>query len=203
MMEEFSFSPHVGAISTGKSSESSNSLDDKAPGIASGQDPELQKLSAKLQQNPNDANAFYNRGLLYAKNGDISLAVKDFDQAIRLNPNDPEAFNNRCWVRAVSGELELALRDCNEALRLRPNFADALDSRGLVYLKLNLNSKAIADFDSALRLKPNQASSLYGRGVGKLRVGKAEGNDDIAAAKAIKPGVAEEFAGYGIAGVGK
>ncbi len=66
-------------------------------------------------------------------------------------------------------------------------------------MKLSLPSNAVADYDAALRIKPNQASSLYGRGIGKLRVGKTvEGNNDIAAAKVINAGIAEEFVGYGI-----
>jgi tetratricopeptide (TPR) repeat protein len=163
------------------------------------EDPALKELNAKLQQNPNDGAAFYSRGIIFAKNGDYSRAVSDFDQAIRLDPNDAAAFNNRCWSRAASGDLDSALRDCNEALRLRPDFADALDSRGLVLLKLNLNSLAVADYDAALKLKPQQASSLYGRGVGKRRLGKiSEANSDIAAAKAINPDIADEFVAYDV-----
>jgi tetratricopeptide (TPR) repeat protein len=162
-------------------------------------DAAIKTLDAKLVQNPNDANAFYRRGQLYAKNGVFSHAADDFDAAIRLNPKDPEAYNNRCWVRAMVADPKTALSDCDEALRLRPGFADALDSRGLVHLKLSMSQSAIADYDAALKLKPNQASSLYGRGIGKLRIGKAaEGNADIAAAKAIDSGIANEFASYGI-----
>jgi uncharacterized caspase-like protein len=163
------------------------------------EDPAIKELNAKIQQNPNDAAAFYNRGQIFAKNGDYSRAVTDFDQAIRLDPNDAAALNNRCWARGASGDLDLALRDCNEALRLRPDFADALDSRGLIYLKLNMNSIAVADYDAALKLKPNQASSLYGRGIGEKRLGRTpEGNSDIAAAKVISPGIADEFATFGV-----
>jgi Flp pilus assembly protein TadD len=159
----------------------------------------IKALDAKLVQNPNDANAFYRRGQLYAKNGVFARASDDFDAAIRLNPKDPEAYNNRCWVRAMVADPKTALSDCDEAIRLRPGFADALDSRGLVHLKLSMSQSAIADYDAALKIKPNQASSLYGRGIGKLRIGKAaEGNADIAAAKAINSGIADEFAGYGI-----
>lgn len=163
------------------------------------EDPAIKELNSKIQQNPNDAAAFYNRGQIFARNGDYSRAVTDFDQAIRLDPNDAAALNNRCWARGASGDLDLALRDCNEALRLRPDFADALDSRGLIYLKLNMNSIAVADYDAALKLKPNQASSLYGRGIGEKRLGRTtEGNSDIAAAKVISPGIAEEFAAFGV-----
>jgi tetratricopeptide (TPR) repeat protein len=204
MLNEFSFNTQPLVASTNRQSEPTKSAQPDPPmkpayTVPAIDDPEIQKLNIKLQQNPNDAIAFYNRGQLYARNGDFSRAVIDFDQAIRLDPNNAAAFNNRCWARGASGDLDLALKDCNEALRLRPDFADALDSRGLVYLKLNLNGNAVADYDASLRLRPNQASSLFGRGIGKVRIGKnAEGNSDIAAAKTINPGIAADFAAHGI-----
>jgi Flp pilus assembly protein TadD len=63
--------------------------------------------------------------------GIFPLAIRDFDEVLRLRPKDPEAFNNRCWANAVLGDLQAALRDCNESLAIQPNYADALDSRGL------------------------------------------------------------------------
>src|SRR4030088_2288602 len=98
-------------------------------------DPTIKSLTLKLADNPDDAGALYRRGQVYASKGAYTLAIKDFDNSLRLNPKDVEAYNNRCWTRTVVGELQAALKDCNEALRLRPNFVDALDSRGLVNLK--------------------------------------------------------------------
>ena len=41
--------------------------------------------------------------------------------------------------------------------------------------------------------------SLYGRGIARVKSGEVEaGNADIAAAKAVSPGIAEEFAGNGV-----
>ena len=162
-------------------------------------DPTIKNLSAKLDANPDDANALYRRGQVYASKGAYSLAIKDFDDTIRLNPKDVEALNNRCWARAVVGDLQAALKDCNEALRLRPNFVDALDSRGLVNLKSGLTKNAITDFDAALRINPRLTSSLYGRGLAKQRLGSiSEGNLDIANAKAMDPNIVQEFDGYGV-----
>jgi Caspase domain/Tetratricopeptide repeat len=162
-------------------------------------DPTIKDLTAKLQDNPDDAGALYRRGQVYASKGAYDLAIKDFGNTIRLNPRDVEAYNNRCWVRAVTGDLQPALRDCNEALRLRPNFVDALDSRGLVNLKSGLNKNAVADFDAALRINPRLTSSLYGRGLARQRSGAvSEGEVDINNAKAMDPNIVKEFAGYGI-----
>jgi lipoprotein NlpI len=167
--------------------------------VALAEDPTIKSLTQKLIDNPDDQNALYRRGQVYASKGAYSLAIRDFDDSIRLNPKDVEAFNNRCWARAVIGDLQAALKDCNEALRMRPNFVDALDSRGLVNLKSGMAKNAIADFDAALKINPRLTSSLYGRGLAKRRNGSfAEGDLDIANAKAMDPNIVKEFADYGV-----
>src|SRR3979490_1849717 len=175
---------------------------DKNDGSTAGalaDDPTIKILTAKLADNPDDQSALYRRGQVYASKGAYSLAIKDFDDSIRLNPKDVEAFNNRCWARSVIGDLQAALKDCNEALRLRRNFVGALDSPGLVNLKSGQTKNAIADFDAALKINPRLTSSLYGRGLAKQRNGSiSEGDLDIANAKAMDPNIVKEFASYGV-----
>jgi len=175
---------------------------DKSEGPAASalaDDPTIKGLTDKLVQNPDDANALYRRGQVYASKGAYTLAINDFSDSLRLNSKDVEAYNNRCWARTVIGDLQAALKDCNEALRLRPSFVDALDSRGLLNLKSGQAKNAIADFDAALKINPRLTSSLYGRGLAKQRNGSvAEGELDIANAKAMDPNIVKEFASYGV-----
>ena len=172
---------------------------EKKDGPPLSEDPTIKDLTDRLAKNPEDANAFYRRGQVYASKGAYSLAVNDFSDSLRLNPKDVEAFNNRCWARTVIGDLQAALKDCNEALRLRPNFVDALDSRGLVNLKSGMAKNAIADFDAALKINPRLTSSLYGRGLAKQRNGSiSEGELDVSNAKAMDPNIVKEFASYGV-----
>jgi Caspase domain/Tetratricopeptide repeat len=176
-----------------------NGTSSPQPQVALADDPTIKSLTAKIADNPDDMGALYRRGQVYASKGAYSLAIKDFDDTIRLNPKDVEALNNRCWTRAVIGDLQAALKDCNEALRLRPNFVDALDSRGLVNLKSGMTRNAIIDFDAALKINPRLTSSLYGRGLAKQRNGAiSEGNLDVANAKAMDPNIVQEFDSYGV-----
>jgi len=144
--------------------------------------------------------AYSNRGHAWFAKGDNDRATADYSEAIRLDPKNAEYLNERCWARAVAGrELPLAVSDCTEALRIAPNDANIMDSRGFVYLRLNRLDDAVADYDEALRRNPKQAGSLYGRGLAKLKKGDAAGGEaDIAAAKAIRADIAEEFARYGV-----
>jgi hypothetical protein len=176
-----------------------NNNNNNNDGTGLADDPTIKTLTAKLNDNPDDASTLYRRGQVYASKGAYNLAIRDFDDSIRINPRDVEAYNNRCWARTVVGDLQAALRDCNEALRLRPNFVDALDSRGLVNLKSGQTKNAIADFDAALRINPRLTSSLYGRGLAKQRNGSiSEGDLDINNAKAMDPNIVKEFEGYGV-----
>lgn len=182
-----------------KPAEPAPNADGGPSAAALAEDPTIKGLTAKIAANPDDVNALYRRGQVYASKGAYSLAIKDFDDTLRINSKDVEALNNRCWTRAVVGDLQSALKDCNEALRLRPNFVDALDSRGLVNLKSGAAKNAIADFDAALKINPRLTSSLFGRGIAKQRNGSAqEGALDIANAKAMDPNIAGEFASYGV-----
>ena len=118
----------------------------------------------------------------------------------RLQPNNIDAWSARCWVRAISpGQTQQALSDCNAPLKIKPDAADVLNTRGFVYLKLNQSDNAIKDYDAALKLDQKLAGSLYGRGIAKTRKGDRNGGTaDMAAAKAIKPDIAEEFTRYGL-----
>lgn len=167
--------------------------------LALAEDPTIKVLNGKLAADPKDGNSLYRRGQVYASKGAYALAIKDFDETLKLNPNDVEALNNRCWTRTIVGELPAAMKDCDEALRLRPNFVDALDSRGLLHLKSGQAKGALVDFDAALKINPRLTSSLYGRGLAKQRNGNVAGGEvDIANAKAMDPNIVKEFAGYGV-----
>ena len=145
------------------------------------------------------ADALVLRADAHSLKGDDGLAIQDLDEAIRLRPKDPEALNSRCYQLAKIGRLELALADCNESLNSRPDDPNTLDSRGFTYLKLKQPESAISDYDAVLRLDAKVANSLYGRGLAHLMLGnRSQGDEDIAAAKAIKANIVDEFARYGV-----
>jgi Flp pilus assembly protein TadD len=159
----------------------------------------LADFNEAIRLDPSHSSAFTNRGNLYYQKGDRDRAIADYSKAISFDPDNADALNSRCMVRAEAGELQGALEDCNASLRLWPNNPEFLDSRGFTFLKLRQLDKAIADYDEVLKQLPQKASSLYGRGSSKLGKGDSDGGTaDIAAAKALKASIAEEFANRGV-----
>jgi tetratricopeptide (TPR) repeat protein/predicted aspartyl protease len=146
-------------------------------------------------------------GAGYARLGQFSRAVEQYDLWIASHPMDANlygALSWRCRARALGGiDLQRALEDCNQALKhaakSSPLYAETADSRGLVWLRLGDYDKSIADYDASLKITPRDAWSLYGRGIDKMRAKKtSEGEADIAQAKTISADIGDSFGKYGI-----
>ena len=45
--------------------------------------------------NPNDASAYYNRGLAHDKLGNLQSAIADYNEVVRINPDHASAYYNR------------------------------------------------------------------------------------------------------------
>jgi tetratricopeptide (TPR) repeat protein len=147
-------------------------------------DARIKAQNDKLKENSQDREALEMRGKIYADKRAYTLALADFDAAIRLGSNEVEIFNDRCFVRGVLGDLTGAAQDCEGALRLKPNQANILDTRGFVRLKSGQMERAIEDFDSALKIDPKLVDSLYARGIAKIRIGDTAGGEaDLHAAR--------------------
>jgi tetratricopeptide (TPR) repeat protein len=160
------------------------------------EDPTIRELTRKIAANRNDQDSYFKRGSSYAIKHAYTLALPDFDEAIRQHP-DGDAYNNRCLTRAALGDLQGASKDCDEALRLKPGFANALDSRGLVDLKLGRNADAIKDYSASVDKDPRSVSSLFGRALATRRNG-GDGLIDLELATSMDANIGREFASYGV-----
>ncbi len=111
------------------------------------------------------------RGDRRASTGDLSRALADYDEAIRLDPRYPHAYNYRGMVYAFRGDADRAFADYDEAIRLAPRYAHAYLNRGNAWLAKGDPDAAIADFDEAIRLEPRSAAAHIDRGDAWLRKG--------------------------------
>ncbi len=112
----------------------------------------------------NRATALYNRGTANRDKGDMTAALIDYDQAIKLKPNFASAFNNRGNTHHLEGKHQEALADYAQAIRYNPKLTEALINRGVVYSDLQQPERAIEDFNEAIRLEAKSARAHYYRG---------------------------------------
>ena len=78
-----------------------------------------------LELDPSSAEAFNNRGSMYANQGQYDLAIAEYNRALELNPRYAEAFNNRGAMYANKGQYDLAFVDFNRAVELNSTSGQA------------------------------------------------------------------------------
>ena len=52
----------------------------------------IEEYTRIIQRNPNDAEAYFYRGVAHIQSGNIDQAIADYTQSIRINPNIATAF---------------------------------------------------------------------------------------------------------------
>ncbi|MEZ6088572.1 MAG: tetratricopeptide repeat protein [Pirellulaceae bacterium] len=108
-----------------------------------------------VQSEPNNAEAFYLRGLANERTDNVDAALKDYDTAIAKNPRYVEAFNNRAVLYAQQGEFAKAIDDFSKVLAASPKFALGYKNRGLAYHDVGNFASAMDDLTRAIELSPD------------------------------------------------
>ena len=122
------------------------------------------------------------------------LALRYFEQALKLNKSNAVVFNNRGNALRDLRRLDEALESYEEALRIKPDYAEAYNNRGNALRGLKRLDKALKSYDEALRIKPAYAEAYNNRGNalrGLKRLDEALKSYDEALR--IKPDYAEAY----------
>jgi tetratricopeptide (TPR) repeat protein len=121
---------------------------------------------------PDLAAAYFSRGVAYNLKTQPDLAIKDFDQVLKLTPDDSTAMDERGGAYFSKGDFVHALADFNQSIGLNPNDFNAYNDRGAIYYALSEWAKAVADFTTAISLKPNVALIYYSRSFALDKLGQ-------------------------------
>ena len=121
------------------------------------------------------ASAYGGRAMARFRNGDITGAIADCDQALLLNPGLAEVYNNRGVFRWKKGDLDGALADFDRFIKLRPKNAQAYDNRGSVLLSKGDAVSALKNFEQAIALNPQKAEFYCNRGQARPEIGDIDG----------------------------
>ena len=112
-----------------------------------------------IQNDPGDFEAHYNLAALFQMKGNLSGAVLQFTQAVRLRPDDPTANNALGAVLLASGNVDGAIGHLNTALAGRPDYFDAHYNLGNALASQGDFPGALLHFRAAVRLNPQDAGA--------------------------------------------
>lgn len=163
-------------------------------------EPAIRDLDAAIEVDRKNPLAFYNRGYARFSLGKYKEAIADYEAALRLDPDMGLSHLNICLTRVIAGLAgKNDLEDCDAALRLMPLNLEVRETRGFIFLKLGEAEKATIEYQAVLSVDPNRPLALYGQGLALYRLGNTvDGEHYKAAAIAISPNIAMQFARFGV-----
>jgi tetratricopeptide (TPR) repeat protein len=118
-------------------------------------------LDQLIEDNPDSAIDYNNRGLMYFNRGQFSEAIADYNQALKLNPRLDNAYNNRANCHAARGHLAEAIADYEVALDFNPTNVRAWINQGVTYREIGLYDLALDNFDLVLILGRRLRGRIY------------------------------------------
>lgn len=124
----------------------------------------LDEVKQAIAINPEFADAYGVRALIYGQMGELKLADESYQRALRLSPNNPELSNNYGGFLCQNGRGVEALRYYDAAIK-NPTYQSpfkAMQNAGACSIRLKQYDAAEGYLLDALRLEPDHpATNAY------------------------------------------
>lgn len=125
----------------------------------------MESLNVVIEHKPNNANAYYLRGIAKYNLGDFYGAEKDYSQTLEIKANFAKAYYYRGMTRIQLYNFQGAIRDFNQTLEFVTYDSELYVQRGFCKLRLERYERAIEDFNKSISRNKNAKKAYYFRAV--------------------------------------
>jgi tetratricopeptide (TPR) repeat protein len=115
--------------------------------------------------------AYFHRGSLRGKSGQLQEAIADLDMAIRYQPDFIKAYSNRAIAKAMLKDYPGAVADLDRVVA-REKSEEAYINRGTLRNEMKEFALAIRDFGEAVKINPSCANCYYALGFACYRAAR-------------------------------
>ena len=115
---------------------------------------QIEELTWHINNNPDDIDAYIERGLAYYDSGQYDLAIRDFSRVLSINAYNPDALYYRGLTYGKIQQYSKAIYDFETLLTADPFSADAYRMLGFVHFQIQEYEQAVEDYNSGLDLDP-------------------------------------------------
>lgn len=112
---------------------------------------------------PDEAEAWFNRGLTLQDLGRLEAVIASYDHALELKPDFHEAWYNRGNALFDLDRFETAISSYDRAIEIKPDKHEAWNNRGNALTNSGCFKAAIASYDRAIEIKPDDYQAWYNR----------------------------------------
>ena len=122
-------------------------------------------LRTALKIDPNNADAYAQMGVLYARHGLAKQALENFTTAVELSPNTPRHHWNLGTAHYLQGQLEEALTEFLQSTVIDETFVDGFIALGALHRRLGDLEASQAALERAVKAGPANAPAHVALGV--------------------------------------
>ena len=117
--------------------------------------------------------AYINRGACKAEIKNLTEAIKDYDQAIKIDPYNCISYHNRGLNKKKLNDIDGAMSDYMEALKINPE--DVYIDLSIAKTNFDLKKYQLANqsYTKVIEINPSHSESYYMRGYCNYRENKS------------------------------
>ncbi|MGB8936142.1 MAG: tetratricopeptide repeat protein, partial [Candidatus Nitrosopolaris sp.] len=125
-----------------------------------------------IKIDPNDTDAWNNKGSALNNLGQYYEAIECCDRTIKIDPNLAAAWINKGNALDDLGQYNEAIECYDRAIKIDPNLAAAWINKGNALYNLGQYYEAIECYDRAIKINPNLAEAWYNKGSAVYNLGQ-------------------------------
>jgi len=115
---------------------------------------QLQRGARAVRTDPEDPNAYNDRGIDAAREGRYETALALFTRAFQRDPGFAAAYHNRGLVSVAIGLLGQGVSDFGKVVEIKPQSTEGYRKRGSLSFAMKQYDQAISDFTKIIELDP-------------------------------------------------
>jgi tetratricopeptide (TPR) repeat protein len=149
----------------------------------------MSDFNLAIENQPENASYYYNRGNLYLKTNQKDLALADFEKTIQLNPEHKPAFHKIVAMKRDAGKNDsLEMDYYNKSIEAGKNTTSSYLSRAVVRFNKSDLTGALEDYNAAIKIDDTNSEAFINRGIVKEKLKDFEGAiKDYNQALTLKP----------------
>lgn len=125
-------------------------------------DKALSILNKLIKKEPNNADFFSERGVVYYHLEQAENSINDMNKAADLEAENPYRYSSRAFIRDWMGDLHGAISDYEKTIEMDPDDAIAQNNLGMLQEKLGYKEKANDYYKRADKLS-NIEKSMFNK----------------------------------------
>lgn len=134
------------------------------PQYESKQDYDLKVAIANTKKYPKSAKMRVELGWIYAQQGKLNDAIREYENAQKLDKRSVSAKLNLAIIYMMKKEYRESEKILVDLVKKNPQFTDARINLGETYMELKEYDKAIKEFDFVLKANPGTVDFMYAIG---------------------------------------